>query len=86
MRKVVYTTERNYFSAQSLRKVRIHVMFFNSVYQRNPYDGDYVLRYVHCDGELVRDYSFCVQINVVNGRVILRRVKVPSIPDVGSPV
>lgn len=86
MRKVIYTIERDNFSAQSLRRVRIHVMFFNSIHQRNVYDGDYVLRFVRYDGEWVRDYSFCVQINVINGKVILRRVKVPTIPDVGSPV
>ena len=86
MRKVIYTIEKDHFSAQSLRRIRIHVMFFNTIHQRNVFDGDFVLRFVHYNGEWVRDYGFCAQINVVNGKVVLRRVKVSTVPDVGSPV
>lgn len=86
MRKVIYTIEKDNFSAPSLRRIRIHVVFIDSFHERSVYDGEYVLRFVHYNGEWVRDYSFCAQINVVNGRVVLRRVKVPTIPDVGFPV
>lgn len=86
MRQVIYTTESNYYAASSLRELRNHVQFFNNVHQRNPYDGDCVLRYIRRGSDWECDYSFRAQINVVKGRVVLRRVKVPSIPVDGFPV
>lgn len=79
-------TESNVYTATSLRALRTHVLFFYRVHQRNNYDGDYVLRYVVRNGKWMCDDSFRAQINVVGGRVVLRRVKLPSIPDVGFPV
>lgn len=80
MRKVVYRTESNDYEAKSLRELRTHVEFFNRVHKCNDYDGDYVHRYVYCQGSWVHDFDFYCQINVVNGRVILRRAKAPLWP------
>lgn len=80
MRKVVYRTESNYYEAKSLHELRTHVEFFNRVYKRNDYDGDYVRRYVYHQGAWVQDFDFYCQINVVNGKVVLRRAKAPLWP------
>ena len=86
MRRVLYFTESNICTIVSLRELRYHVLFFNRVHHSNSYDGDYVLRFVRRNGKWEWDDSFRAQINVVRGRVIIRRVKMPSIPDVGFPV
>ena len=86
MRKVLYMTESNIYTAISLRELRFHVQFFNRVHHSNSYDGDYVLRFIRRNGKWVCDDNFRAQINVVNGKVIIRRVKMPSVPDVGFPV
>lgn len=76
MRKVVYKTEMNDYQAKSLHALRNHVEFFNYVHKCNDYDGDYVHRYVYSRGSWIRDVNFLLQINVVNGKAILRRVNV----------
>lgn len=84
MRKVVYKTEMNDYQAKSLRELRNHVEFFNSVYKRNDYDGDYVYRYVLRNGVFVRDDKFFVQIWIIRGKVRLYRVPaglVTSVPN-----
>lgn len=85
MRKVVYMTEMNDYQARSLRELRNHVEFFNCVHRCNDFYGDYVHRFVLRAGKWVCDDDFLAQINVVNGKVILRRVKVHSIPGIGIP-
>lgn len=85
MRKVVYVTELNDYQAKSLHELRNHVEFFNHVHKCNDYDGDYVHRFVLRSGKWICDDNFLAQINVVNGKVILRRVQVHSIPGIGIP-
>lgn len=85
MRKVVYKTELNDYQVKSLHELRNHVEFFNYVHKCNDYDGDYVRRFINRAGKWVSDDDFLLQINVVNGKVILRRVKVHSIPGIGIP-
>lgn len=75
MRKVVYYTEQTGYQSKSLNRLRAHVEFFNRVLGRNDYDGDYVLRFIWRAGEWVCDDNFLVRINVVNKKVIFRRVK-----------
>lgn len=86
MRKVTYMTELNMYTANSLRELRSHVAFFNHSRKRNEYDGDYVHRFIQRAGKWVCDDDFFAQINVVNGKVILRRIKVHSIPGIGIPM
>lgn len=86
MRKVIYMTELNDYRANSLRELRSHVSFFNHSHKRNDYDGDYVHRFVRRAGKWVCDDGFFVQINIVNGKVLFRRIKVHSIPGIGIPV
>lgn len=86
MRKVIYMTELNDYRAKSLRELRTHVAFFNRPNKCNDYDGDFVHRFVKRAGIWVCDDDFFVQINIVNGRVLFRRIKVHSIPGIGIPV
>lgn len=85
MREVIYMTELNDYRAMSLRVLRTHVGFFNHPQKRNPYDGDYVHRFIFRAGKWMCDDKFMVQINVVRGKVIFRRIKVHSIPGIGIP-
>ena len=80
MRKVVYLTDINDYQAKSLSQLRSHVEFFNCVHKCNGYDRAYVYRYFLRAGTLVSDDTFIRQINVVNGKVIFRRVKDVVIP------
>lgn len=75
MRKVVYKTEMNDYHAKTLHELRKHVEFFNHVHKCNDYDGDYVHRFVYCQGSWCHDVNFLLRINLVNGKVVLRRVQ-----------
>lgn len=82
MRRVLYMTELNIYTATSLRELRSHVAFS---YKRNEYEGDYVHRFLYRNGRWERDYFFLAQIEVVRGKVILRRIRVHSISGIGIP-
>lgn len=79
MCKVVYIVDSNQFRSKSLSELRRHVEFFNSTHKRNDYDGDFVHRLVFCHGEWNFDDTFIRQINIVNGKVIFRRIDVFSL-------
>lgn len=76
MRKVLYETELNDCKVSSLRELRAHVESFTRERNLNWFDEDYVQRFVWRDGTWVCDDSYLARINLVNGKVVLRRVKV----------
>lgn len=86
MRKVLYVTELNDCQVHSLQELRTHVQFFTRVHQSNSYDDDYVQRFVWRNGAWVCDGSYLARISLVRGKVILRRIRTPYVPDVGFPV
>ena len=86
MRKVLYVTELNDCKVHSLRELRTHVQFFTRVCRCNWYDDDYVQRFVWRGGTWVCDPTYLARISLVRGKVVLRRVRTPRIPDVGAPV
>lgn len=74
MRKVVYYTEENEYHARSLSELRKHISFFNGQRGHNPYNDDYIHRFIRVRGSWIYDDNFLLKIRVVNGRVVLRRV------------
>ena len=80
MRKVYYIVDSDGHQARSLLALRWHIESYNCRYKCNDYDGSYVYRYYLRSGTLVSDDTFIRQINVVNGKVIFRRVAVPPLP------
>lgn len=80
MRKVIYRTEWNDYQSKSLHELRNHVEFFNHVHKGDDFDGDYVHRYVFRAGSWCYDDDFLLKINLVNGKVVLRRVKATLFP------
>lgn len=74
MCKVVYYTEENEYHAYSLAELREHVSLFNSPHKRNPYNDDYIHRFIRVRGSWIYDDNFLLKIRVINGKVVLCRV------------
>lgn len=85
MRKVKYRCDDSGYECGSMLALRTHVEFFNSKNHRHDYHGDYVHRFILKAGKWECDDNFLAQINVVHGKLILRRIKVHSIPGIGIP-